>query len=516
MRGYRVLKASGELDKIKLIKEEMASSMLCKLQEKRSELIFGAGINQTETIIRQYLLIRVADLNFNKLLLYAIGRPEKKLGYTLPPEWLAIVKKQGLKVSKFWSKVYWNLFLLKFIAYGLLKFFQILIESVSFLFRKKNKYGRYVFFCDISKNNLPVTKIGSNSYDIITWYWQKFNKSKYLNRIGHSAKGTKSGATNGIQIEKFRSALPPLENLDLVIKFICWFFIALGFVLIDFFRGRWWHALIFAESIMAAKVRFNKADSLALEYLFNNSGWLYRPLWTYEAKKRGSEISLYFYATNIETFKRSEGYVLQANNWSLINWPNYLVWDKYQAKFLEKFIEPSANISIVGPIWFQCSNTGLPTLPTRSVAIFDVQPVRDAFYETLGSDFEYYTPLVCNQFMWDVSEALRKNDCTLVHKRKRKMGKLIHYKYRNLLTKLESSSFFISVDADISAQKVIENCSAVISLPFTSTALLAKQLGKPSVYYDPSGLIQKDDRAAHGISIICGPKELNDWLLSVL
>lgn len=516
MRGYRSLKAADELDRIKLIKDKLASTPLPNLQEKSSELIFGAGLNQTELIIKQYLLIRIADLKFNRTLLYAIGRPEKKLGYSFPPEWLAIIRKFGFKVSGFWSAVYWNVFLFKMIAYGVVKFILILGESVGLFFRDKLKYGRYVFFCDIGQNNHPVSKKDSTSYDIITWYWQRFGNYKNLERVGQSAKGTVSGTVNGIQIEKFQSALPPLENLYLLVKFMAWFIIALTLVFIDVFRGRWWHPLMFAESILASKARLIKRESLAIEYLFHNSGWLYRPLWTYEAKKRGSEISLYFYSTNIETFKRPEGYVLQANNWNLISWPHYMVWDKYQASFIEKFKEPGANISIVGPIWFQCGSTVLPPLPKRSVAVFDVQPMRDALYETLGLDFEYYTPLVCNQFMLDILEALKKNDGTLVHKRKRKLGKLIHYKYRNLLTKLEAHSCFIGIDADIPAQKVIENCSAVISMPFTSTALLAKQSGKPSVFYDPYGLIQKDDEAAHGLRVICGSAELNDWLISVL
>ena len=49
-------------------------------------------------------------------------------------------------------------------------------------------------------------------------------------------------------------------------------------------------------------------------------------------------------------------------------------------------------------------------------------------------------------------------------------------------------------------------------MPFTATALIAKKMGKPTVYYDPSGLIQKDDRGAHGIEIISGKKELEAWL----
>ena len=47
-------------------------------------------------------------------------------------------------------------------------------------------------------------------------------------------------------------------------------------------------------------------------------------------------------------------------------------------------------------------------------------------------------------------------------------------------------------------------------MPFTSTALVARNLGKPSYYYDPSGIIQNDDRAAHGIPVISGVDGLQE------
>jgi polysaccharide biosynthesis PFTS motif protein len=68
------------------------------------------------------------------------------------------------------------------------------------------------------------------------------------------------------------------------------------------------------------------------------------------------------------------------------------------------------------------------------------------------------------------------------------------------------------VEPEISAIRVIESSVAVISLPFTSTAIIAKEMGKPSIYYDPTGLLHKDDRAAHGITIISTRDELDNWL----
>jgi polysaccharide biosynthesis PFTS motif protein len=42
--------------------------------------------------------------------------------------------------------------------------------------------------------------------------------------------------------------------------------------------------------------------------------------------------------------------------------------------------------------------------------------------------------------------------------------------------------------------------------------LVGKHLGKPSIFYDPSGLVLMDDPAAHGIRVINNIVDLKDWL----
>ena len=68
---------------------------------------------------------------------------------------------------------------------------------------------------------------------------------------------------------------------------------------------------------------------------------------------------------------------------------------------------------------------------------------------------------------------------------------------------------------EISIIHVIESSVAVIFMPFTSAALIAKEMGKPSIYYDPSGMLQKDNRAAHGIQVISEIDKLENWLKTI-
>ena len=53
-------------------------------------------------------------------------------------------------------------------------------------------------------------------------------------------------------------------------------------------------------------------------------------------------------------------------------------------------------------------------------------------------------------------------------------------------------------------------------MPFTSTALIAKHLGKPSIYYDPRDLLHKNDIASHGIRIISDLDILKKWVSNIL
>ena len=150
-----------------------------------------------------------------------------------------------------------------------------------------------------------------------------------------------------------------------------------------------------------------------------------------------------------------------------MNWPHYLVWDDCQADFVRRAVGIEANVSIVGPIWFSTSASEMPALPPRAFAVFDVQPMRDAYYNTLGIDFDYYTPEVGCKFLSDSYKVVEGGGCKLVLKRKREIGKLAHPLYRNRIKELERLSSFVEVEADSDASQIIEHAIAVISMPFT-------------------------------------------------
>ena len=516
MHGYRFLRDSKSLSRIADNNRALTTQPLNIKEKCFSKHIFGEGRESAEVVCRQYLLTRVAGLKMNRALLYSLGKPSSPVVYYLPPEWRRIIRTQGFKVASVRTALRWNAFAGMMLAYGALKIVKIFLNGILVSRnRSKQQLGSYVYFDGLTTGILPQPGRDGRSHDIITWYMQWAGRGTDIDTLCHGVVGAKPRAVNGTPVVAIPAPLRSLTRFGSLASFLAW---GIGAGLIatwDFLRGRWWHAILLNQAALAAQVRMQNPERLAKDYLFHNSGWIYRPLWTYEAEKRGARIIFYFYSTNCESFKRPEGYPPLPFGWQAMNWPLYLVWDEYQADFVRRAVGETANISVVGPIWFHCSAMEMPAISGRGVAVFDITPTRSSLYQTLGMDFEFYVPQICITFLRDIQSAAKDSGYLMLWKRKRKLKKessFAHPSYLSSAERLSESENVIAVDPGISAYRVIEASTLVISMPFTSTALIARELGKPSCFYDPTGLVQKDDRAAHGIEIISGVEELTRWL----
>jgi len=515
MRGYRILKKTGQLDKIAEVKAMLTTRTISTCKGRVSRSIFGAGIQDAELIIRQYLLVRIAGIEFNKAILYSIGNAGSRIVHPLPTEWQDILKQNGFNVAVIRSSLMWYGYSLLLFFYGVKSFFKDFIQQLLLVLQRKpeKNLGKYTYFNTLTKGNVPQGISDGQSHDVVSWYYENIGRTSHIDTLCHSIKGLSEETLQKKPVIYISSPVPFLCSIKQLLQFLVYGGGAIAVSLADLLRGRWWHAVILHEAISAIRARLQSKERLAQDYMFHNSNWIYRPLWTYEAEKLGSRILFYFYSTNVEPFLKSNGTKNLTYGWQASNWPNILVWDEGQLNFIQKDVgNAQAKINIVGEIWFSASKKRLNLLPSKTIAIFDVQPVRDSFYQTLGLDFEYYVPTVAKQFLLDIGSVFSLHSITMALKRKRKIGNIAHPQYRYLVEGLEEKSHYISIDPEVAASYVIEECFAVISAPYTSTALLAREQGKPSVYYDPFSQCQKGDPAAHGIEILQGKKELEAWV----
>ena len=187
-----------------------------------------------------------------------------------------------------------------------------------------------------------------------------------------------------------------------------------------------------------------------------------------------------------------------------------------QQKEYVKQYRKTAKFKIVGSIPF--SDNGLDILKHNSsmkIAVFDVTPTRPTFYTQLGyAESPYWSTDLSFKFFSDIACLTSTNDTTIFRKKKRSVGAFfIDRGFIKKLNQLLDEMNIISIDPGISAHRIIKTCDLVISMPFTSTAIIAKEMGKPSIYYDALGVIEKD--SSHGIPVIKSKIELKDWYYSL-
>jgi polysaccharide biosynthesis PFTS motif protein len=514
MRGYRRLKESGQLDSIMLIKELLSNSEVVDNKTRFSKVVLGAGRAYSEIALRQYLLIRVVHKALSQALLSYANKHNHGVKAPLPRAWRSILRDNGYKVSELTCALLWWAYAFAHLGFGTLQAIRTIIDFFRGTNLPNTRAEPYIYFCNLNCGNLPSGKNSAEDFNIIKWLLKHREHSINFASIRHDVSDVQF-MIHGEHILSFQpSPLPRISGWTELLRFTEWLVKVVLICVIDFFRGRWWHCFLLNEAVKAARVRFSPRQLLAKEYFFSNSCLMYRPLWTYEAESKGVILTYYFYSTNSEFKQNMDGTPYPNFGYNLLNWPNYLVWDEFQADFVRRYSKSKANIDIVGPIWFQDGGTTKIPVRQSSIAVFDVQPHRSSIYRTLALPYEYYVPEVVIPFLADIGSLAKKYNKTVLFKGKRDIGRKEHPAYRSFLNKFLQEANVDGLDPAISAFRVINAVDAVVSLPFTSTAHIAKAAGKPSVYYDPIGAIREDDPAAHGIRIIRGSNELARWLQS--
>jgi len=512
MQAYQMLIQKDEVGYVRRIKRNLG---IVRLPGMQKILFFGSVTPDIELIVRQFILARLGGVRLHKAILYSLGSG-KKISFPFSQTLRAVLVNEGVSISHWRSVLLLFGHCLALYIKGVKTIFIIIFHNIKRLFNPTSIPKRpFAVFHELSDYNLPRPNKQGNSYDFISWFnqWNGFGK---LYGIYHDVSSFKKGINlNGTTVDYKEIRIPIIRNFGNICLFILWSIFAATTAFFSLIIGRWWYALLLGELARAAAIRYSKKEDLADMYLFCNSDAVYRPIWTYEAEAKGSRVISYFYST-FEEFKLPKGYEPNSIYWSLMSWSYYLVWDEYQKALLKESIGEQPKIEVVGPIWYSSAPVDIPEISQQSIAVFDIQPIKNSrhFGFSTMADIGYGDPKIPMKFMQDIIDSLPP-DAVIVHKRKRADNR--SYKpYTLLIEKFRQNGSLIAIEPQASPNSVIEKCTAVISMPFTSTGIIAKYLDKPSAYYDPSGKLLKDDKGAHGITILSNEQELRSWICNAL
>lgn len=496
--------------KNELVKVEIAEA------RNAPETYFGASSPASELVARQFVIERFGG-GLNRALFEYLGSGEP-IRMAMPRQWRDYLAANGWKVNHRASARGWRLTVLARFAQGLLQ----AVRLCGSLWRGKPaaalpNHGLYVAFESLTLANLPPEDSGRLNYDICSFYARWPGRLSGVATICHGVAGVGEREAEGLPV---RYCPPAWElasgrrNALRLARWLAWASLVAG---VQILAGRWHYGVLFAEAARARAVRMCAPSVLAREYLIHASGSIYRPMWTYEAQRLGSNVSLYFYSTFVQP-KLASGYESQAFEWGPANWPRYIVWDSWQEAMLRGDLGDQIQVTQAGAITFSDSGKQMPMVSECSIAVFSMQPFRPSAHfgistlaDCLAAHPDYYS-----RFLKDVVDAVAECGGTTILKEKRDISGRGDKCYERVLDEVVAMDRVRVVDPAISAVRVIKACCASVSIPFTSTALYGKELGVPSAYYDPAGWMQPGDLGAHGIPVLRGADELKAWLGQVL
>jgi len=494
-RGYTQLKNESKLELLRQLRVILSKTKLTNTSPLKS--FFRQGNFDIELSIRQYLYLKILEPSFNKSFLHSIGS-NQSLSHPLPKEWRDALITHGIKVNNSKSALLWHSHGLLLWGWGVLSE----LKNIYFLLKKQPNLEKYTYFHELNNNNISVNP---NRHNIINWYLRWKNRNVQINSICHNAITASDFKLGKIDIVK-TDGFPKLTRTQLL-KYLGFFLYQVIYSFIwMFFKPA--YGILLSESMKLKRFDLANNADLARDYLFH-SPHLYRPIWTYVAEDKGSRILYYDYSTNQADFKNKNGYPIE-EPWHLRSWPHYLAWDEFHADFIRRHDKHNSVIEKVGHIWFSSSGK-CEDIPLNSIAVFDVTPHRHMEQITSNYIGDYYVFKNTNQFLSDIQLVLSKSNIGMLHKGKRIINSA-DKRYVRRIRQLSKELNYIKIYPNLDALQIIQKTKACISMPFTSTALIAKQEGKDSVYYDPTGIIQKDDRASLGIEVLRGINELKEWV----
>jgi polysaccharide biosynthesis PFTS motif protein len=164
----------------------------------------------------------------------------------------------------------------------------------------------------------------------------------------------------------------------------------------------------------------------------------------------------------------------------------------------------------VGSIMFKTRNLGEIKKKKNQIVIFDVSPKKHIRKTT------FYQMDLITKFFDDILNAkneIRKlENFELILKPKGTLGSNHLNSYLKLLDRLQEESNLRVIDPDTNPYPLIAESALIISIPFTSIALIGKEVNTKSIYYYPFLNAVHHPKPDREVPLICGINNLERYL----
>tara|TARA_X000000368_G_C23040220_1_gene716519 strand:+ start:719 stop:2395 length:1677 start_codon:yes stop_codon:yes gene_type:complete len=460
---------------------------------------------------------------------HAAQKYKQNLKLGCPNIALKFLKKNDYKVNFFYSTIMWYIFILANFSHGI--FLGIKTLFVNIISREKINHNKFVF-CEMNYSKEEILKFNyqSNFFflnKIIDYF--KIQNSKiifkdFFSLTSFNEKNVDKVKSN-IVLLKY-THLPYFDSLLQLFYFFIWFVFSSFFIIILLLIGKWSYSLIFYDIVEDKIHRITSYKYIPSLYVKPYMGSLHKPLWTYYAEEKKMKSYFIFYSTNESGYPTNKHIPIDESNRAQLKWKNYLVWDDYQGSVILKNVINNPAVHVLGPMLInvQSDEKKYFLRDKKYISIFDIAPKRKIKACMQGG---YYTTIFANfmnQFLLDISDLSEKYKIHILHKPKRDLNKLSkgniilkeNKSYNAILNKINKREYFKSVPANFDLKHLVDNSLATICYPYTSVALISKELKKETIFYDSSLEIIDNKDFSRNLKLISGKQELDSWFSKIL
>jgi len=491
--NFQLMVNQGELIRLRKIMNEIISF------ESR---IISAIINTSDSssLIQSIKIFRscnlISTLIFNERLVrnYTISRIyEKRISYPIPPRYWSFFENNGISINKIISFLLW-------VVYEILGSFKQVYSTLKKCFEwtlRQDIPPGSMLIIGLDEKVLTKTSEDEKCFEV----WLKRNLNFTGNIYG----------LNLNNIDSYKTKISNVSAANLFDYRLRNFFIAFS----KMFKFRFSVGelvLILRYFQEAYKFRFlNEANIQNMEIFITlaSEGWV-KPVWFSRVKLDSSRIIYVNLSASSSPTTRNE---IELFGWERLNqWHEVWALDAHQKYlFSARSIQSNSKAIAVGcPFWTDRLEPFIDSKDKGNyIAIFDIQPTRKFLGWSGLYDCGYFDTSSILKFITDIVEVSARLGKICVLKSKRNSPRYFdagYYQGIEILGKEYKN--FIYVDADIAPHRIIQDSLVTISVPFTSTAIIASELGVPSLFYDPIGKVLINDPSARGTHVVSGQTNL--------
>ena len=200
----------------------------------------------------------------------------------------------------------------------------------------------------------------------------------------------------------------------------------------------------------------------------------------------------------------------------------HYVWNQSHKNFLDSVINPPIPVEVRGSLMLYLPQEKRILTKVYDIVIFDVTPYEPSF----KSDFDkisfsqnsiyssYYATKFLQDLLWAIHEIERcfGTKLRIALKPKRKYTPLHSREYLAFLESLSKNGLIEILESESDLYKTIGESRMSISYPFSSPAIIAKELNIPTVYFLAGDSIESNS-LVDGIAFISDRTELRDFII---